>query len=166
MKNIQIRTVNDKSGQPLYTENLNNVIVFLKHSEDKIIISSKEQVEIEIQNNGKTLFLGTKTELFELLRTNKEEKIFYFEDWVSYMLNNTTFEEQEIRDFKEHYQNLLGHAENGNLFYESKEDTKQRLSEAENLIEEFKNTLEEWFSTEEERGNIYQEIKDFLNTKK
>ena len=45
------------------------------------------------------------------------------------------------------------------------EETKQRLAEAENLIESIKETIEEWFCIEEERGDIYQEIKDFLSTK-
>ena len=76
MKNLQIRTINAVSNQPLYTENLSETIVFLRHENDKIKVSNKEQIEVEVIDNGKTIFLGTKTELFELLRKNKEEEIF------------------------------------------------------------------------------------------
>jgi hypothetical protein len=40
------------------------------------------------------------------------EDVFYFEDWVSYMLNNSDYSEIEIMDFEEHYQNLLPFEEN------------------------------------------------------
>ena len=76
MKNLQIRTINAVSNQPLYTENLSETIVFLRHENDKIKVSNKEQIEVEVIDNGETIFLGTKTELFELLRKNKEEEIF------------------------------------------------------------------------------------------
>lgn len=40
---------------------------------------------------------------------------------------------------------------------------QKRLSEAENILQNVLSTLEEWFETEEERGSIYLEIKEFLN---
>ena len=39
-------------------------------------ISAPGEIEVEVIDNGETIFLGTKTELFELLRKNKEEEIF------------------------------------------------------------------------------------------
>lgn len=81
--------------------------------------------------------------------TESIEDFFYFEDWVSYMLNNTTFEEQEIRDFNDHYQNLLSHAENGNLFYKSKENKKDLFEFHEEQPEELKAILKAYENFEE-----------------
>ena len=49
------------------------------------------------------------------------EEIYYFEDWVSDMLNSSDYTEFELMDFEEYYQNLLTFEENTEIF------TKQHL---------------------------------------
>ena len=74
MTNLEIKTTNrNKGASPIYKQNLDSVCVFLKHSEDKILIDQKsEGVEIQIIQNGSVLFIGDKYELFELLSINKK----------------------------------------------------------------------------------------------
>lgn len=40
------------------------------------------------------------------------KEINHFEDWVNYMLNQTDYNDSEIMDFKDHYQNLLSYEDN------------------------------------------------------
>ena len=42
--------------------------------------------------------------------------IYYFEDWVSDMLNNSDYSEWEIMGFEEYYQNQLPFEENTDIF--------------------------------------------------
>lgn len=70
MENLQIRTINSKSKKAIYVNNIAHAINFLRHDEDKIIIKSSEQVEIEIIDNGKSIFFGSKLELFNLIKTS------------------------------------------------------------------------------------------------
>jgi hypothetical protein len=42
--------------------------------------------------------------------------IYYFEDWVSEMLNSSDYSEWEIMEFEEYYQNLLPFEENTDIF--------------------------------------------------
>ena len=75
MKNLQIRTTNKVSNKAKYSENLNNVIVFLSHGEDKISFLNpldSEQTEIQVYDNGKMIFSGDKYELFQILQKAKE----------------------------------------------------------------------------------------------
>lgn len=44
------------------------------------------------------------------------EDIYYFEDWVSDMLNSSDYSEWELMGFEEHYQNLLPFEENTENF--------------------------------------------------
>ena len=57
-----------KGNTPQYKENLNNVITFLRHSDDRIEVKNGEQVNIDIYNNGNLVFSGSKEELFEKLK--------------------------------------------------------------------------------------------------
>jgi hypothetical protein len=52
---------------------------------------------------------------------NMEQEIYYFEDWVSYMLNHTDYSLIELEDFYEYYQNLL-------TFEENLDEFEKRLS--------------------------------------
>jgi len=70
MKNLEVRTTESKSNNPKYTQNLNDVIIFLRHPEDKIHIINGETVNIEIYDNGEPLFIGNKYELFEILKNH------------------------------------------------------------------------------------------------
>jgi hypothetical protein len=45
-----------------------------------------------------------------------EEDIYYFEDWVSDMLNSSDYSEWELMGFEEYYQNLLPFEENTEIF--------------------------------------------------
>jgi hypothetical protein len=40
------------------------------------------------------------------------QEIYYFEDWVNYMLNNSDYSEYELIEFEDYYQNLLPYEEN------------------------------------------------------
>lgn len=73
MQNLEIKTTNkNKSASPIYKQNLNSVCVFLKHSEDRILIDQKKEcVEIQIIKNGNVLFIGDKYELFDILEQHK-----------------------------------------------------------------------------------------------
>ena len=49
--------------------------------------------------------------------TNKDmSDIYYFEDWVSDMLNSSDYSEYELMGFEEYYQNLLPFEENTDIF--------------------------------------------------
>lgn len=49
------------------------------------------------------------------------EEIYYFEDWVDNMLNNSDYSLFELMCFEEYYQNLLPFEENMNIFIEMSE---------------------------------------------
>lgn len=68
MKNLEVKTRNTISKKSSYKCNLSNVKVFLRHDEDSIIIRNDLQVEIEIYDNGKLIFNGSKLEFFEQLK--------------------------------------------------------------------------------------------------
>lgn len=68
MKNLQVRTQKHNFA-PLYRKDLADVILFLRHNDDKIKVTSSEQVNIEIYENGKVMFLGTKEEFFNKLKS-------------------------------------------------------------------------------------------------
>ena len=69
MKTIETRTRNKDNSTTTYKTNLSNAIVFLRHDEDKIIVRNAEQVEIEIYDNGKLIFSGSKIDFFDKLKT-------------------------------------------------------------------------------------------------
>ncbi len=71
MKALEIRTIEIGTNIPTYKNHLSNVIVFLRHDEDKIIVRNSEQVEVDIYDNGKLIFSGSKLELFERLTTKR-----------------------------------------------------------------------------------------------
>jgi hypothetical protein len=50
------------------------------------------------------------------------EEIFYFEDWISDMLNSSDYSEFELMCFEEHYQNLLPFEENTETFLKTLEN--------------------------------------------
>lgn len=68
MKKIEIRTRKKNTGNHTYIKNIENLIVFLRHDEDKILVKNAEQICIEIYDNGKCIFCGSKNELFEKLK--------------------------------------------------------------------------------------------------
>lgn len=76
MTNLEIKTTNrNKGANPIYKQNLDSVCVFLKHSEDRILIDQKKEcIEIQIVKNGSVLFIGDKYELFEILDNIKNQK--------------------------------------------------------------------------------------------
>ena len=45
-----------------------------------------------------------------------ELEIYYFEDWVNNMLNNSDYTEFELMNFEDYYQNLLTFNENTEIF--------------------------------------------------
>jgi len=69
MNALEVRTQNTNTGISIYSRNLKNAIVFLRHDEDKIIVRNSEQVEVDIYDNGKLIFSGDKRELFNILKS-------------------------------------------------------------------------------------------------
>lgn len=74
MKKIQIMRRNAISNVNTYHDNNNLATVFLRHSEDKIHIRNGDQVEIEVIDNGKTIFIGTKLDFYERLTGKSQEQ--------------------------------------------------------------------------------------------
>ncbi len=78
MSNLSLKTQGIRGGAPQYKEKVGSITTFLRHSEDRIVIDDfsgsgntykkREQSLIEIYDNGKLLFTGTKQELFEILK--------------------------------------------------------------------------------------------------
>ncbi|MEB5251590.1 hypothetical protein RXV22_28475, partial [Pseudomonas aeruginosa] len=65
MKNLETKTVNEKSNVSTYKQNLKSVTTFLRHGEDRITVINGKSVNLEIYHNGKLLFIGDKYELFD-----------------------------------------------------------------------------------------------------
>lgn len=64
----KIETAIKRKDNAQYVNDISSIGVFLRHSEDKIIIKNGETVNIEIYDNGILLFSGDKYELFEKLK--------------------------------------------------------------------------------------------------
>ena len=73
MENLEISTVKTKpTSLAKFQKNIRQVYIFLRHGEDKIRVrSGKESVEVEVIQNGETLFIGSKYELYDILRKVK-----------------------------------------------------------------------------------------------
>jgi len=69
MKYLEVRTTNTRSKQSFYNSNLSNVVLFMRHDEDKIIVKNSEVVEIEVYKNGELTFSGDKTEFYNKLKS-------------------------------------------------------------------------------------------------
>ena len=54
--------------------------------------------------------------VFKYVTTKDMSDIYYFEDWVSDMLNSSDYNEYELMGFEEYYQNLLPFEENTDIF--------------------------------------------------
>lgn len=67
MKGLQVK-VRREGGSPQYKENQNNVVTFLRHSEDRIEAKNGEVVNIDVYENGSLIFSGDKYEFFEKLK--------------------------------------------------------------------------------------------------
>ena len=61
MKKIEVKT------SKRYSSGNDEVIVFLRHSEDRIEVKNGETVNIDIYNNGELVFSGDKQEFFNKL---------------------------------------------------------------------------------------------------
>ena len=72
-----------------------------------------------------------------------EEEIFYFEDWVEYMLSISDYTPEEVTDYKEHYQNLESFEENTKNFidFNSLEETKDLFENYEAIPDNVKSIL-------------------------
>lgn len=64
----KIETAIKRKDNTQYVNDISSIGIFLRHSEDKIIIKNGETVNIEIYDNGILLFSGDKYELFEKLK--------------------------------------------------------------------------------------------------
>lgn len=67
MKNLATKT-RIQGKNPQYKENLNSIVSFLRHQEDRIEVKNGEVVNIDIYENGTLIFSGNKEELFEQLK--------------------------------------------------------------------------------------------------
>ena len=61
-----------------------------------------------------------------------KQELFYFDDWVNYMLNNSDYTEKELMEFKDYYQNLLDYDENIENFIEFNEFFNNTTSQTQN----------------------------------
>lgn len=78
MAKLSLKTQGVKGGSPKFIEKMGSVTTFLSHSEDRIEIDAyewfrnsyheRELLVIEVYENGKLLFSGSKYELFEILK--------------------------------------------------------------------------------------------------
>lgn len=57
-----------KGNQPQFKENLNSIVAFLNHDEDRIEVKQGEQIIIDIYDNGELIYSGTKAEFFAKLK--------------------------------------------------------------------------------------------------
>ena len=96
------------------------------------------------------------------------EDIYYFEDWVSDMLNSSDYSEWELMGFEEYYQNLLPFDENTDIFIKYSEN-KVRVGFCEHTQKEVVQEKfgDEWIciheeTREQELENIKQ-VKQQLN---
>ena len=67
MKKLEIKT---RKGmrESKYSQNVDSVTVFMRHDEDRITVINGETVNVEVYDNGKLIFIGDKSELFEKLK--------------------------------------------------------------------------------------------------
>jgi len=57
-----------KGNQPQFKENLNSIVAFLNHDEDRIEVKQSEQINIDVYDNGQLIYSGTKAEFFNKLK--------------------------------------------------------------------------------------------------
>ena len=67
MNEIEVKT-RKRFFDPKYSSGINEVTVFLRHSEDRIEVKNGETVNIDIYHNGTLIFSGDKYEFFEQLK--------------------------------------------------------------------------------------------------
>lgn len=73
MNNFQVRTKTQKSTSYRYESDVVNTIVFLKSETDKICFRSATiNEEITIYQDDELLFIGTKEDLFNLLKKPRD----------------------------------------------------------------------------------------------
>lgn len=68
MKKLEIK-IRRNGLNPRYTQSLDNVVTFLRHSEDRIEVKNSETVNVDIYENGALIFSGDKYELFQKLKS-------------------------------------------------------------------------------------------------
>lgn len=66
MQKLQVKT-RTTGRQPQYKENVDSTTIFLRQSEDRIEVKAGESINVDIYENGRLLFSGSKWELFNLL---------------------------------------------------------------------------------------------------
>ena len=67
MKNLATKT-RISWRNPQYKENLNSVVSFLRHQEDRIEVKNGEVVIIDIYENGNLIFSGDKEQFYNQLK--------------------------------------------------------------------------------------------------
>lgn len=73
--NLQVSTRINNSTSFKHESNVVNTIVFLNQESDKITIcSGSENIEICVYDNYQLLFIGTKHDLFEILKSHNNGK--------------------------------------------------------------------------------------------
>jgi hypothetical protein len=99
----------------------NDQIIRWESSGDIVVFGDKEEALKDCRGNEEVircteLPVHHQEELLYQLKKYMEEDIYYFEDWVSNMLNNSDYSDYELMCFEEHYQNLLTFEENTEIF--------------------------------------------------
>ena len=67
MKNLSTKT-RISGRNPQYKENLNSIVSFLRHQEDRIEVKNGEVVNIDIYENGNLIFSGDKEQFYNQLK--------------------------------------------------------------------------------------------------
>ena len=67
MKNLATKT-RISGRNPQYKENLNSIVSFLRHQEDRIEVKNGEVVNIDIYENGNLIFSGDKEQFYNQLK--------------------------------------------------------------------------------------------------
>ena len=123
------------------------------YSDQIIICNPKDEIICRVMHydfNNEEEAIQQAEVIVNSLNETEETPIFYFEDWVEYMLSNSDYTPEEVTDYKDHYQNLESFEENTKNFidFNSLEETKDIFENYEEQPENVKSILEHYGDTD------------------
>lgn len=81
-------------------------------SDFQVILLTNGEVVYNSHNKQNCFAFMKNWEEIEISEKIKPEEIYFFEDWVNYMLSHSDYPESELMQYEEYYENLLTFAEN------------------------------------------------------
>jgi hypothetical protein len=66
MKKLEVKT-RVSGNKPQFKKNLNSVVTFMRHDEDRIEVVDGELIYVDVYKNGELIFSGDKSEFFKKL---------------------------------------------------------------------------------------------------